>query len=81
LVVNGVQQKARSATTKWGMLVLNAFKGNLTPEIKATVTGSSINTDIVVIPEGMTSQLQMLDVVVNKPLKDHLKLLYSVSGC
>jgi hypothetical protein len=37
---------------KWGMLVLDAFKGNLTPEIKATITGRSINTDIVVIPGG-----------------------------
>jgi hypothetical protein len=59
------------------MLVLDAFKGHLTPEVKATITGGSINTDLVVIPGGVTSQLQVLDVVVNKPFKDHLKQLYS----
>jgi len=60
---------------KQGMLVMDVFKGHLTPEIEATVTGSSMNTDLVVIPGGMTLQLQVLDVVVNKPFKDHLKQL------
>jgi hypothetical protein len=55
------------------MLVLDAFKGHLIPEVKATITGSSINTDLVVIPGSMTSELQVLDV--NKPFKDHLKQL------
>jgi hypothetical protein len=36
-----------------------------------------MNTDLVLISEGMTSQLQVPDVVVNKPFKDHLKQLYS----
>jgi hypothetical protein len=36
-----------------------------------------MNTDLVVMPGGMTSQLQVLDVVVNKPFKHHLKQLYS----
>jgi hypothetical protein len=62
---------------KRGMLVLDAFKGHLTPDVKATITGGSINIDLVVIPDGMTSQLQVLVVVVNKPFKDHLKQLYS----
>ena len=57
------------------MLVLYVFKGHLTPEIKATITCSSMNTNLVIIPGGMTSQLQVL--VVNKPCKDHLKQLYS----
>jgi hypothetical protein len=39
---------------KWGMLVLDVFKGHLAPEIKATITGSSMNTDLAVIPAGMT---------------------------
>jgi hypothetical protein len=29
---------------KWGMLVLDALTGHLTPDIKATITGSSMNT-------------------------------------
>jgi hypothetical protein len=62
---------------KRGMLGLDAFQGHLTPEVKATITGGSINTGLVVILGGMTSQLQVLGVVVNKPFKDHLKQLYS----
>jgi hypothetical protein len=37
----------------------------------------TINTDLVVTPGGMTSQLQVLEVVVNKSFKDHLKQIYS----
>jgi hypothetical protein len=33
--------------------------------------------NLLIIPGGMTSQLQVLDVVVNKPFKDHLKRQYS----
>ena len=36
-----------------------------------------MNTDLVIIPGGMTSQLQVLDVVVNKPFKDYLWKNYS----
>jgi hypothetical protein len=38
---------------KQGMLVLDAFKGHLTPEIKTAVTHCLMNTDLVVIPEGL----------------------------
>jgi hypothetical protein len=34
------------------MVVMSLFKGHVTPKIKAAITGSSINTDIVVIPGG-----------------------------
>jgi hypothetical protein len=57
------------------MLVLDAFKGHLTPELRSVI--HAMNTDLVVIPGGITSQLQVLEVVVNKPFKDHLKQLYS----
>jgi hypothetical protein len=52
------------------------LEGHLTPEIKATVTGSYTYTDSVVRPGEMTSQLQALDAVVNKAVKDHLKQFY-----
>jgi len=52
-----------------GMPVFDAFQGHVTPEIKVTITGTSMNTDLVVIPGGMTSQLQVLYVVVKKPFK------------
>jgi hypothetical protein len=35
------------------------------------------NADLTVIPGGMTSQLQVLDVVVNKHLKDHIRQVYN----
>jgi hypothetical protein len=57
------------------MLVLDAFKGYLSPEVKSAI--HAMNTDLVVTPGGMTSQLHVLDVVVNKHFKDHLKQLYS----
>jgi len=50
------------------MLVLDAFKGYLTLEIIAAISGSSMSIDLVVIPWGMTLQLQMLVVVVNRPI-------------
>ena len=46
-----------------------SFKVRLTPEIKALIT--SINTDLVVIPEWLTSQPQVLDSAVSKSFKDH----------
>jgi hypothetical protein len=50
------------------MPVFDAFQGHVTPEIKVTITGRSMNTDLVVILGGMTSQLQVLNVV-KKPFK------------
>jgi hypothetical protein len=57
------------------MLVLDAFKGHLTEKVK-TVASNLLNTDPVIIPGGMTSLLQVLDVVVNKPFKNRLCCLY-----
>lgn len=59
-----------------GMLVLDAFRGHTTDEVK-TLLRDEMSTDLVVIPGGMTSQLQVLDVVVNKPFKDSLRRLYN----
>jgi hypothetical protein len=60
---------------KHGMLVLDSFKGHLTQQVKEEMRKA--NTDLIVIHCGMTSQLQVLDVVVNKPFKDHLRHLYN----
>jgi hypothetical protein len=57
------------------MLVLDAFKGHLIEKVK-TVASSLLNTDLVMVPGSMTSQLQVLDAVVNKPFKDRLHRLY-----
>jgi hypothetical protein len=49
------------------MLVLDAFKGHLTSEVKSAI--HAMNTDLMVIPGGMTSQLQFLDAAENKPFQ------------
>jgi hypothetical protein len=54
---------------KRGMLILDAFMGHLTENVK-TVASNLLNTDLVIIPGGMTSQLRVLGVVVNEPFRD-----------
>jgi hypothetical protein len=44
------------------LLVLVVFNEHLTPEIK------TINMDLVVLPQGMTLHMQILDVLVTKSL-------------
>jgi hypothetical protein len=53
------------------ILILDAYRSHLTESVK------KLNTNLVIIPRGMTSQLQVLYVVVNKPFNDHLKRQYS----
>jgi hypothetical protein len=50
------------------MPVFDAFHGHVTPEMRVTITGRYMNTNLLAIPGGMTSQLQVLNVVVKKPL-------------
>jgi hypothetical protein len=56
------------------ILVLDVFKGLLTEKVKVVVS-DLLNMDLVIIPGGMTSQLQVLDVV-NKAFRDRLRCLY-----
>lgn len=56
------------------MLVLDAFRGHLTEGVKRVLCDGK--TDLVIIPGGMTSTLQPLDVVLNKPFKDRVRLEY-----
>lgn len=58
-----------------GMLILNGFRGHATDSVKSSM--ESLNTDMVIIPGGLTSQLQVLDVVVYKPLNDSVRAQYS----
>lgn len=52
------------------LLVLNSYSGHLTDAIKSVLAESG--GDIAVIPGGMTSQLQLFDVAINKPFKKRL---------
>lgn len=49
------------------MLSLDAFRGHLTESVKKEVR--RLKSEMVVIPGGMTSMLQPLDVSINKPFK------------
>ncbi|KAH8039759.1 hypothetical protein HPB51_008691 [Rhipicephalus microplus] len=50
------------------MLVLDAFRGHLTDAVKRALDDGKMH--LAVIPSGMTSTLQPLDVALNKPFKD-----------
>jgi hypothetical protein len=52
---------------KPALLVLDQFAAHLTPNTKRIA--KTMKTDLAVIPGGLTSQLQPLDVSVNKPFK------------
>jgi hypothetical protein len=49
------------------MLAMHAFRGHLSKRIRNRLWNK--NTDLVIIPSGMTCQLQALDVSINKPFK------------
>jgi hypothetical protein len=55
------------------MLVLHAFMRHLSPEIHWQFH----YTDLIFVPGWMTKQLQVLDVAINRPFKDHLKQQWS----
>ncbi|KAH8031761.1 hypothetical protein HPB51_020832 [Rhipicephalus microplus] len=56
------------------MLVLEGFCGHLTDAVKRALGDGK--TDLAVIPGGMTSTLQSINVVLNKPFKDRVRLEY-----
>jgi len=56
------------------MLVVDAFKVHLTDSMKNQLC--KMNTELVVMPGGMTSVLQPMDVTINTPFKDRLRQEY-----
>jgi len=63
--------RPRAFLNQPSMLVLDAFKGHLTDSVKNQLR--KMNPELFVIPGGMTSVLQPMDVSINKPFKDRLK--------
>ena len=53
------------------LLVFDSFSGHLTDGVKRWINAE--NTDLCVIPGGLTSVVQPLDVCLNKPFKDRLR--------
>lgn len=56
------------------MLVYDVFEAHVTDSVKAAFRRE--NTDLAVIPGGLTSLLQPLDVCLNKPFKDRVKEIW-----
>lgn len=57
------------------LLVLDSFRGHLCENVRREL--EELRTEIAVIPGGLTSVLQPLDVCVNKPFKDGVRRLYT----
>src|SRR3989440_125689 len=53
------------------MIVYDSFRGHLEESVKKKF--KEINVDLAVIPGGLTSTCQPLDVTINKPFKDNLR--------
>ena len=54
-----------------GLLVYAVFQPHVIESVKAAIAGE--NTNLAVIPGGLTSLLQPLDVSLNKPFKDNVR--------
>jgi hypothetical protein len=48
----------------WSMLAMDVFHGNFCDRLRNRLRNN--NTDLVIIPNGMTSQLQPFDMSINK---------------
>jgi len=68
--------RPRTFLNQPSILVLDAFKGHLTDSMKNRLR--KMKTELVVIPGGMTSVLQPMDVSINKPFKDRLRQQYDL---
>ena len=66
-----VWSKVGGLTRRKSMLVWDSFRAHLSAPIRCTL--KSLNTEPVVIPGGMTSMVQPLDVAINKPFKDRMR--------
>ena len=67
-------RRPRAFLNQPSMRVLDAFKGHLTDSVKNQLR--KMNTELVVMPGGITSVLQPMDVSINKPFKDRFRQQY-----
>ena len=67
-------RRPRAFLNQPSVLVLDAVKGHLTDSVKNQLR--KMNSELLVIPGGMTSVLQPMDVPTNKPFKDRFRQQY-----
>ena len=65
------RQRPGGVRNKKSLLVWDQFSAHLTPKVNSKVR--ALNTDVAVIPGGLTGILQPLDVSMNKPFKTGLR--------
>ena len=70
--LNTVWSKVGDLSRRKLMLVWDSFCAHLSAPIRRTL--QSLNTECAIIPGGMTGILQPLDVCINKPFKDRLRV-------
>jgi hypothetical protein len=68
--LNDIRVKNRTRENS-AMLVYDSFRGHLEDSIKEKFRESGVY--LAVIPGGLTSKCQPLDVSINKPFKDNLR--------
>ena len=72
LWVNSIwQHRPRGLVREKSLLVWDKFSAHLTHGVSDAVKAT--NTDVTVIPGGLTGILQPLDVSINTPFKDRLR--------
>ena len=70
--LNVVWNKRQNATLRRrSLLVWDQFRAHLTQQVKQETV--KLNTDLAVIPGGLISVLQPLDVCLNKPFKEKMR--------
>lgn len=69
------QRRPGALLGRKSLLVLDSYRGHTTDDVKKHIKDGK--TDLAIIPGGMTSILQPLDVCVNRPFKAALKQLYT----
>ena len=68
-------QRPGAVFQKRSMLVWGMFAAHLKDNVKSKA--AKMQTDLCVIPGGLTFQLQPLDVCLNKPFKDRMRQLWT----
>ena len=68
-------KRSRRGSNPKSLLVIDSFSGHKTDTIKKRFREKK--TDLAVIPGGLTSKLQPLDVFLNKPFKAKVRNLYN----